>query len=117
MSGDVARGRTIAIVIAGAILIALAGRLIDVPRLAGKVKGDEATYVAMTLSLAHDGDLRYEPKDLARFQQVYRQGPSGVFLKRTHTVSPRLQLGWPPRILLTYVKSPFRKGTSARDGA
>jgi hypothetical protein len=96
MSVDVARGRTIAIVIAGAILIALAGRLIDVPRLAGKVKGDEATYVAMTLSLAHDGDLRYEPKDLARFQQVYRQGPSGVFLKRTHTVSPRLQLGWPP---------------------
>ena len=78
MSVDVGRGRTIAIVIAAAIVLALAGRLIDVPRLAGKVKGDEATYVAMTLSLAHDGDLRYEPKDLARFQQVYRQGPSGV---------------------------------------
>ena len=96
MSVDVGRGRTIAIVIVAAILLALAGRLIDVPRLAGKVKGDEATYVAMTLSLAHDGDLRYEAKDLARFQQLYPQGPSGVFLKRTHTVSPRLQLGWPP---------------------
>ena len=62
MSVDVGRGRTIAIVIVAAILLALAGRLIDVPRLAGKVKGDEATYVAMTLSLAHDGDLRYEPE-------------------------------------------------------
>ncbi|HKW03137.1 MAG TPA: hypothetical protein VJN96_25150 [Vicinamibacterales bacterium] len=96
MSVNAGRSRTAAILIAAAIVLALAGRLIDVPSLAGKVKGDEATYVAMTLSLAHDGDLRYEPKDLTRFEAVYRQGPSGVFLKRTHTLSPRLQLAWPP---------------------
>src|SRR5262249_22783962 len=68
-------------------------------RLAGKIKGDEATYVAMTLSLAHDADLKYEAKDLARFQEVYRQGPSGVFLKRTHSLSARLRLGWPPLVV------------------
>ena len=87
--------KTLAIA-AGVFVAALAGRLIDVPRLAGKIKGDEATYVAMAMSLAHDGDLKYEAKDLVRFQEIYRQGPSGIFLKRTHALSPRLQLGWPP---------------------
>ena len=30
---------------------------VDVPRTLRGIKGDEATYVAMALSLAHDGDL------------------------------------------------------------
>ena len=51
------RGRTMAIVTAVVFVATLAGRLIDVPRVAGRVKGDEATYVAMAFSLAKDGDL------------------------------------------------------------
>jgi hypothetical protein len=87
--------RTLAIVAAVVVLTA-AGRLIDVPRLAGVIKGDEATYVAMALSLAHDGDLKFDAGDLARFERVYRQGPEGIFLKRTYRVTPRLQFAWPP---------------------
>ncbi len=44
---------------------------------------DEATYHMMAYSLAFDGDLRYEPKDLARVYELgYSAGPSGIFLKR-----------------------------------
>ena len=45
------------------------------------VKGDEATYVAMALSIAHDGDLAYTREDIARFFRVYGRGPDGIFLK------------------------------------
>ena len=55
---------------------------IDVPRTLRGIKGDEATYVAMALSLAHDGDLVYEDGvDLERFFARYDGGPSGIFLK------------------------------------
>ena len=44
---------------------------------------DEATYHMMAYSLAYDGDLRYEPGDLARVYELgYSAGPSGIFLKR-----------------------------------
>ena len=44
---------------------------------------DEATYHMMAYSLAYDGDLRYEPRDLSRVYELgYRAGPSGIFLKR-----------------------------------
>ena len=46
------------------------------------LKGDEATYVAMALSVAHDGDLIYEAQDIKRFYQVYNSGPDGIHLKR-----------------------------------
>jgi hypothetical protein len=89
------RGR--AIVMALVVLAAtFAGRWIDVPRHAGLIKGDEATYVAMALSLAHDGDLKYEPRDLTRFQALYPQGPEGIFLKRTYRLNVRVQAAWPP---------------------
>ena len=89
------RGR--AIVIALVVIAAtFAGRWIDVPRDAGLIKGDEATYVAMALSLAHDGDLKYEPRDLTRFQSLYPRGPEGIFLKRTYQLHPRFQAAWPP---------------------
>ena len=55
---------------------------IDVVRTGFGVKGDEATYVAMALSAAYDGDLAYESPDIRRFYRIYQSGPSGIFLKR-----------------------------------
>ena len=55
---------------------------IDVPRTLLGIKGDEATYVAMALSLAHDGDLVYERRDEERFFSIYNGGPSGIYLKK-----------------------------------
>lgn len=55
---------------------------IDVPRTLMGIKGDEATYVAMALSLAHDGDLVYERQDEDRFFSIYNGGPSGIYLKK-----------------------------------
>ena len=46
------------------------------------IKGDEATYAAMALSAAYDGDLAFERKDLERYWAVYQCGPDGIFLKR-----------------------------------
>lgn len=45
--------------------------------------GDGATYHSMAWSLATDGDLRYEAKDLLRVQREMDIGPEGLFLKRT----------------------------------
>jgi len=45
--------------------------------------GDGATYYAMAWSLAEDGDLRYEARDLLRVQREMNGGPEGLFLKRT----------------------------------
>ena len=55
---------------------------VDVARTAYGVKADEATYVAMALSVAYDGDLVYESRDIARLHEVYEGGPAGIFLKR-----------------------------------
>lgn len=55
---------------------------VDVTRALYGIKGDESTYVAMTLSVAYDGDLAYQRRDLERFWGLYRQGPEGIFLKR-----------------------------------
>ena len=65
----------------GALLAAL---VVDYPTLSeGKLWSDGATYLAMSLSLAHDGDLRYESADLARFEEIYAYGPHGLFLKKS----------------------------------
>jgi hypothetical protein len=45
--------------------------------------GDGSTYYSMAWSLAEDGDLRYEAKDLLRVQREMGMGPEGLFLKRT----------------------------------
>jgi hypothetical protein len=63
------------------VLLVLA-RSVDVPRSGYGVKSDEATYVAMALSAAYDGDLTYEKTDLERFAGLYHSGPNGIFLKR-----------------------------------
>jgi len=49
----------------------------------GRFWSDGATYYAMAASLAEDGDLRYEARDLERIRSVYPGGPQGLFLKRT----------------------------------
>lgn len=63
------------------VLLVWAAR-VDVPRLTGGIKGDEATYVSMALSLANDGDLKYRAEDYQRFQAAFHTGPNGIFLKR-----------------------------------
>lgn len=55
---------------------------VDVPRTTYGIKSDEATYVTMALSLAHDGNLSYEAQDYERFAALYRSGPEGIFLKQ-----------------------------------
>jgi hypothetical protein len=70
---------------AGAVLliVALAAALsVDVVKTGFGLKGDEATYVSMALSLAYDHDLTYERRDLDRFYGLYRSGPDGIFLKK-----------------------------------
>ena len=44
--------------------------------------GDSATYHAMAWSLAEDGDLEYEARDVFRVRREYASGPQGIFLKR-----------------------------------
>src|SRR2546430_17085518 len=65
------------------LLLGLAAALsIDVVKTGQGIKSDEATYVAMALSVAYDHDLAYERRDLERFFGLYRWGPDGIFLKR-----------------------------------
>ncbi len=90
---DVDPGYLVATIIL--IVGAAAALSVDVVRSGFGVKGDEATYVAMALSAAYDGDLAYERRDLERFYQIYRGGPEGIFLKRGRQA--RLEVGgeWP----------------------
>ena len=82
-----------------AVLLSLA-RSVDVPRTGYGVKSDEATYVAMALSVAYDGDLTYEKGDLERFAGLYHSGPNGIFLKRGKDL--RIAFGGPfPFVRLT----------------
>ena len=76
---------------------------VDVVKTGYGVKSDEATYVAMALSLAYDHDLSYERRDLERYYGLYRHGPDGIFLKRGKRLSVRLQ-GSPPFVHL--IRSP-----------
>ena len=76
--------------VAGLVLLvlALAAALsVDVVRGGYRVKGDEATYVGMALSLAYDRDLSFEKRDLDRFWGLYEMGPEGIFLKRGKRIS------------------------------
>jgi hypothetical protein len=103
------RARTAVRLVATALLlVALAAAIsIDVTRAAYKVKSDEATYAAMTLSLAYDGDLTYERRDLERFWGLYQQGPEGIFLKRGKRL--RISLTASPPFVHTRKLSDLRK--------
>lgn len=75
------------------LVVALSAAVsVDVVRTLYGVKGDESTYVAMTLSVAYDGDLSYQRRDLERFWGLYKQGPEGIFLKRGKQFRLRLRL-------------------------
>lgn len=97
------------------LAVAVAGRFIDVRRISGDIKGDEATYIAMALSLADDQDLRYEPQDFKRFTEFYGHGPSGIFLKRLYDlnlggktpVPTDRSLGFGKAIIYPVVAAPF----------
>ena len=75
------------------LILALAVAVsVDVVRAGYGVKGDEATYVGMALSMAYDHDLTYERRDLERFWGLYQTGPEGIFLKR----GKRMRIGLAP---------------------
>jgi hypothetical protein len=60
-----------------------ASALVDFPARSGRqFWGDGATYYAMTWSLAEDGDLVFDGRDLARVRREFPSGPQGIFLKR-----------------------------------
>src|SRR5881409_799530 len=84
--------------IVGLVLLALSGALamsVDVPRTTYGIKSDEATYVAAALSVAFDGNLAFERRDLERFAGLYHSGPEGIFLKRGKRLSIRVQPAFP----------------------
>src|SRR5579872_5277184 len=90
------------------LIVTLAAAMsVDVVKTGYGVKSDEATYVAMALSLAYDHDLSYERKDLERYYGLYRYGPDGIFLKRGRQLSVRLQAA-PPFIRFVRLPDPRR---------
>ncbi len=69
--------------IAAIILAVLLSAALTVDTLKGYgLKGDEGTYTAGALSLAYDGDLTFERKDLERYWTFFAQGPDGIFLQK-----------------------------------
>jgi len=44
---------------------------------------DQSVYFAMTQSIARDGDIEYERKDLVRYYKDFEAGPQGIFLKKS----------------------------------
>src|SRR6185436_2562549 len=87
------------------LIVTLAAAIsIDVPRAGYKLKGDEATYVAMALSMAYDRDLAYERRDLDRFWGIYQQGPEGIFLK--HGKQFRVRVRATPPFLYIFNSTP-----------
>lgn len=67
--------------VVAALLVAAAR--VDLSALSGgQFWGDGATYYSMAWSLAEDGDLRYETRDLLRVRREFAAGPQGLFLKR-----------------------------------
>src|ERR1700746_36742 len=88
--------RVARVVAAVLLTVALAAAIsVDVVKAAYGVKGDEATYVSMTLSLAFDHDLVYQQRDVERFWGLYRAGPEGIFLKRGKNWRVRFGAGAP----------------------
>jgi len=89
-----------------ALLLALVGAALAPAERPVAIKGDEATYVAMALSIGYDQDLRYTAVDLHRFEQRFGTGPVGIFLLRTKPPSsPGLAFGKP--FVYPLVAAPF----------
>ena len=73
------------------------------------IKGDEATYIAMAMSVAYDGDLKFGPQDLHRFQRLYGTGPEGIFLQQGYDLHLEVAPGWPP-VRVSRTRRPSREG-------
>ena len=83
-----------------------AGALFIQPsRATNGLKSDEATYVAMASSIAYDGDLVFQRRDLTRFWPLYQGGPEGIFLKRGKGPEDRLYFG--KSFIYPLVAAPF----------
>ncbi len=101
-----APSRAGALVAAVLLVVTLAGAMsVDVVKTGYGVKSDEATYVAMALSLAYDHDVSYERKDLQRYYGLYRFGPDGIFLKRGKQLKLRVN-STPPFVHLVHLPDP-----------
>ena len=88
------------------LIVALAAAIsVDVVKTDNGIKGDEATYVSMALSIAFDHDLTYQRRDLERFWGLYRWGPDGIFLKRGKQWRVRTD-GTPPFVHIRRVPDP-----------
>jgi len=72
----------VALIVATALLVGLSLSLrVEAHKRA--LFSDEATYHSMAWSLAEDGDLRYQHRDLVRVYALgYDAGPTGLFLQR-----------------------------------
>ncbi len=91
-------------------LVLLASLLVDVPRLSdGRFWSDGATYHAMAASLAFDGDLEFQPADLARVRASYPGGPQGVFLKRVGGDSGHGRLVYAKALVYPLAAAPFAR--------
>jgi hypothetical protein len=88
------------------VLAVWAALNIDPPRTGMGLKGDEATYVALALSAAYDGDLTFQRRDLERFWAEYQCGPDGIFLKRGKLVRLKLTAQPPFVRLMRYADAP-----------
>ena len=92
---ETARDPILPFVLIAAGLLLAAALSLNVVRTAYGIKGDEASYVTMALSVAHDGDLAFERRDLLRFWRVYGRGPDGIFLKRSSGRELSVDRRWP----------------------
>lgn len=96
-----------------ALLLALVGAALAPAERPFAIKGDEATYVAMALSVAYDHDLRYTPIDLHRFEEMFGTGPVGIFLQKTQPPSsPGIAFGKP--FVYAVVAAPFVRAGGLR---
>ena len=77
------------------IFLAAAAVSLDVLQTTYGLKSDEATYVSMSLSIAHDGDFAFQRQDLTRFWQIYGTGPDGIFLKRERGIDVTVGFRFP----------------------
>ena len=87
------------------VFLAIGALFINPVRTTYGLKSDEATYVSMALSIAHDGDLAFQQRDLARFWPFYESGPEGIFLKRGKGPEDRLYFG--KSFIYPLVAAPF----------
>ncbi len=92
----------VATLILGALLLGFA-LTVKFPVVAFGFQSDEATYYSLGHSMAQDGDMQFQRKDLVRVWKEFPSGPQGIFLKRGRTFHLELQ-GAPP--FVRWVKGP-----------